>query len=79
MSKYKIIFNREKCEENRVCEAVCPKFWKFNENEGKMHLKGEKEVKPGIFEAEISEADYKCNKNAEENCPKKAIKIQKLK
>ncbi len=77
--KYKAIFYREKCEENRVCEAVCPKFWKFDEKEGKIHLKGEKEVEDGIFEIELSDKeDVECNKKAEAGCPKGAIEVKKI-
>lgn len=74
---YKVIFDRNKCEDNLICVAVCNKFWKTNSN-GKTYLKGAKEVKPGIFELVISDKDFECNDKARKGCPKNAIKVKKV-
>lgn len=89
-TKFKVIFYRDKCEENRVCEARCPKYWDFDEEKGKIRLKGMKEVKKknpktgkmegtNVFEIEIDEKDVKCNKDAAAGCPKNAIKVKPIK
>ena len=76
---YKITFDKNKCEENRVCEAKCPKYWVFDSAKGKIQLKGAKETKTGVFELVIPEKDYKCNLEAVKGCPKNAIKIEAIK
>ena len=75
--KYKVIFDRNKCEDNLVCVAECEKFWKIDSN-GKAYLKGGKKVSEGIFELVITEADYDCNQKAAAACPKGAIIVKKV-
>jgi ferredoxin len=79
--KFKIVYDRNKCEDNMVCVAECPKFWKLDSSTGKVSLKGSKENKPGskLFELIITEKDIESAKRAEAGCPKGAIKISKMK
>jgi ferredoxin len=77
--KYKVIFDRNKCEDNMVCVAECPKFWKLDSSTGRVYLKGAEETSDKIFELEIDEKDYECNKKAAAGCPKGAIMIKEVK
>ncbi|MDD2678751.1 MAG: ferredoxin [Candidatus Nanoarchaeia archaeon] len=79
--KYKILYDRIKCEDNLVCVAECPKLWKLNSSTGKVSLKGSKETKLGskIFELVIEKKDLNACRKAEAGCPKGAIKINELK
>jgi ferredoxin len=79
--KFKIIYDRNKCEDNMVCVAECPKFWKLNPSTGKVSLKGGKESKTGskLFELMITEKDINSSRRAEAGCPKSAIKIIEIK
>ena len=70
--KYKITQNQKECIGCGACTAVCPKFWKLN-NEGKAGLINSKNN-----ELIIEEKDLKCNKEAAESCPIEIIKIEKI-
>lgn len=87
--KYEVLFYRDKCEENRVCEARCSKYWNFNEEKGKIYLEGMEEIKKkneetgemegtNVFKIEIGKEDLECNKAAEAGCPKDAIKVKPI-
>jgi ferredoxin len=76
--KYKVIFDRNKCEDNLVCVSECEKFWKLDST-GKVYLKGSKETSKNIFELVIDEKDFDCNRRAAAGCPKGAVEIKKMK
>jgi ferredoxin len=76
--KYKVVFDRNKCEDNLVCVAECGKFWKLDST-GKVYLKGSKKVSEKVFELIIDEKDLDCNKKAAAGCPKGAIVIKSMK
>ena len=65
--KYKVIFDRNKCEDNMVCVAECDKYWKLDTN-GKVYLKGAKNMGEMLFELIIDEKDLKCNQRAAAGC-----------
>lgn len=64
MTKYKITQKQEDCIGCGACVAVCPKFWKMNEN-----------GKAEPIKTEFEEQDLECNKEAAESCPVEIIKI----
>jgi len=67
MAKFKIELKREECIGCGSCEAVCPENWELKDDGKSMYKK-----------AVISEKEYDCNKQAEEICPVKVIKIKKM-
>lgn len=71
----KIIFEQEKCIGCGSCAAICPKFWKIDEN-GKSNLINSKlNPKTNNFELEIDKIN--CNQEAADSCPVQCISIVK--
>ena len=78
MAKYKITYDREGCTKVGNCAAVANKFWKIAED-NKADLIGavyNKETK--LYELIIDKKYFDENKLAEEVCPVKVIKIEKI-
>ena len=69
----KVIHYKEKCIGCGYCAALCPEHWEMG-SDGKSHLKGSKETEKDVFEKEVE--DVGCNKQAEEQCPTHAIKVE---
>ncbi|MBD3282579.1 MAG: 4Fe-4S dicluster domain-containing protein [Candidatus Portnoybacteria bacterium] len=69
----KVIQHRQKCIGCGTCAAVCPQYWKMEED-GKSTLKGGKEAETGVFEVEVDDAD--CNKEAASACPVQVIEVK---
>lgn len=63
----KIVLERDKCIGCGTCQAVCPRYWKV-EDDGKAKYLGP---------AEMPEKDAGCNKEAAEACPVQCIHIEK--
>lgn len=73
---YKITYNQKACIGVGQC-ATMSKLWKMN-NQGKAILQGAKEIKPGVFELEITDAMYTKELAAINSCPVQAIQITKM-
>lgn len=69
----KVILERDKCIGCGDCEAVCPKYWKL-QDDGKTKLIGSKKEKGEKYVLEVSEPG--CNKEAEEGCPAQCIHVE---
>ncbi len=65
--KYKITQKQEECIGCGACVAVCPNFWKMNE-----------QGKAEPIKTEFEEKDLEINKEAAETCPVEIIKIEKI-
>lgn len=71
----KIILERQKCIGCGSCEALCPNYWKMQED-GKISLLESKEnPETGNQEREIE--NIGCNQTAAEACPVQCIHIVK--
>lgn len=70
----KITHNREICIGCGSCVAVCPKYWKM-EDDGKSMLSGAKDLSSEKYELEVSKAE--CNQEAADICPVQCIGIEK--
>lgn len=68
----KIILEREKCIGCGSCAAICPKYWKM-EDDGKSHLIGSITTPERKEELEINETD--CNQDAADSCPVSIIHL----
>lgn len=69
--------DRKGCIGAAACAAVAPKFWKMNDEDGKVDLIGGKASKNNEHqEIEIDEADLQMNKEAADVCPVKVIVIK---
>lgn len=71
---YKVTYDRAKCIGAAVCNAVAPKFWTMAAD-GKATLVLGKELSPGQWERDISEAELEDNKRAADGCPALVIHI----
>ncbi|MBU1179224.1 ferredoxin [Patescibacteria group bacterium] len=69
----KIIQNHKDCIGCGTCVILCPKFWEISDD-GKAILKGAVKKENGDLELEIDEIG--CNKDTEDACPVKVIKIE---
>ena len=69
----KITFEREKCIGCGSCQAICPKYWKINENGKACLKKSEHNLKTKNEELEIQKID--CNQEAADACPAQCIQI----
>ena len=67
MVKYKIIQARGKCIGCGACVAVCSDNW-FMDKDGKAKPK----------KTEITNREYKCNKEAADSCPVQCIEIKEV-
>lgn len=71
----KIIHEREKCIGCGACAAVCPKYWKMQED-GKVKILGSK-VNPKTGNCELEVEKIECNQEAADACPVNIIYIKK--
>jgi ferredoxin len=81
MTRYKIVYDIEKCIGAFSCIAVNPKYWKMGEGDftGKAILEGGTEdQKTGFIELEIGEEDLEANMEAARVCPPNVIHIFNL-
>lgn len=69
----KIILNRDECIGCGSCSIVCPSLFEIDEKNHKMNLKNAETV-DNLLELELLES--KCEKEAVEICPVKAIEIK---
>lgn len=75
--KFLMTLDRKGCIGAAACAAVAPKFWKMNEDDGKVDLIGGKSLENNDKqEMEIDEADLQVNKDAADVCPVKVIVIK---
>ncbi|MFH1592339.1 MAG: ferredoxin [Candidatus Woesearchaeota archaeon] len=71
----KIVINREECIGCALCESYDSKHFKRNDDDGKMDLVGgTKEGETTVLE--VSKEDLEKIKEAMEDCPIKAIRIE---
>lgn len=66
--KYKITQEHNECISCGACVSVCPENWTMG---------GDGKAKPK--KTEISEKEYKCNKDAADICPVNIISIKEVK
>lgn len=71
----KIIQEREKCIGCGSCAALCPKYWKMNEDGKSDLLNSQKNIKTGNYELELRKII--CNQEAADSCPVQCVKIEK--
>ena len=71
----KITQDKENCIGCGSCSMLCPDYWEMSYDEGKVILKGGKDIGGGKFELEIAEIE--CNQDAADSCPVQVIKIEK--
>ena len=74
MSKFKIVFDRNKCIGAYSCVAVDPEKWK-PANDSKVDLEGSAQANQGIFEREIKEEEVEKSRAAAAVCPVAAIQV----
>ncbi len=75
--KYHMTLDRKGCIGAAACAAVGPKFWKMNEEDGKVDLIGGKVSHNNeVHEMDIDEGDLQVNKDAADVCPVKVIIIK---
>ena len=75
--KYHMTLDRKGCIGAAACAAVAPKFWKMNEEDGKVDIPGGKSSANNEHqEIDIDEADLQANKDAADVCPVKVIIIK---
>ncbi len=72
----KIIQEREKCIGCGSCAAVCPKYWKMEED-GKATLIGSVVNSKELYELELEKTE--CNQEAADSCPINIIHIKNVK
>ena len=70
----KIIQNHEGCIGCGTCEALCPKFWKMDHEEGKANLIGAR-IDAKTKEQTLKVDDIGCNQDAADCCPVQVIHI----
>ncbi len=74
--KIKIIFNKKKCISCGTCAAICPNF--FEMKGGSVNLKNSKKIKDQFeISTRIDENNLLFLEQALENCPVKAISVEK--
>ncbi len=74
MTKLKVIHKRDECISCGACVAICPDFWKMDED-GLSTLKGAKKI-DDHFELEITEEQRATNEEAAEVCPVQIIFVK---
>ena len=78
MAAFRIIYDEKKCIGSGVCESLCSEFWHVTQDM-KSELKGATPKGDGVFELEIEEKDFACNKMAADGCPPGCMQILDLK
>ena len=73
---FKIIQDHDACIGCGACAAICPTEWKF-EGDKAILIGGKKEGANNIFSKTIKDAG--CNKDAENACPVRCIKVEQTK
>ena len=73
---FRITHHRENCIGCGYCVEVAPYRWIMNKEDGKSNLISAKNKK-GIYNIMVADDEYSDNKEAEELCPVKIIKINR--
>ena len=73
----RIFFQRKKCIGCGSCSEVASSRWKLNENDGKSDLIGSTKRKE-MFIAIVGNDEFDENKEAEEICPVKIIRVENV-
>ena len=70
----RITHHRTNCIGCSYCYEVAPYRWRMNENDGKIDLRSAKGKKE-IYTLVVGDDEFEANKEAEELCPVKIIKV----
>jgi ferredoxin len=73
----RILYTRSKCIGCGYCSDLVPERWEISKKDGKSNLIGSNEKK-GVFSVKVFDFEFERNKKAEEICPIKIIKVDKI-
>ncbi|HEV8289760.1 MAG TPA: ferredoxin [Candidatus Norongarragalinales archaeon] len=75
MTKYRVVYERDKCIGAFACTNVSPFFWKENTTDNKADLVNGNETSPGVFELEIDEKQLLLMETSANSCPVNIIHV----
>jgi ferredoxin len=80
MTKFQIEADLTACQGFGACIELCSIFFEFSNREGKVHIKGGREVKEGnrVVRETLELSNLKCVREAAEACPFNVIQIKDL-